>query len=163
MHFVTFTVHRWADVFTRKEYVDIILESFRFCQKEKGLMIYAWVIMSNHIHVIIKSRSHNLSDIIRDFKKYTATRIIKAIADNPKESRKDWLLHLFRKDDGLLFWNEGYHGEEIFSSAFYDTKVNYIHQNPVRANIVLHEEDYLMSSCADFYGLRKGPLILSED
>jgi len=73
MYFVTFTVHRWADVFTRKDYVDIVLESFRFCQKEKGLMIYAWVVMSNHIHIIMKSHSHNLSDIIRDFKKYTAT------------------------------------------------------------------------------------------
>jgi len=73
------------------------------------------------------------------------------------------LLLLFKKDDGLWFWNEGYHGEEILSPEFYDTKVNYIHQNPVKAGLVLREEDYLLSSCADFYGLRKGPLLLSED
>ena len=82
LHFVTFTVHQWADVFTRRDYSDILINSLKFCQKEKGLMIYGWVIMSNHIHLIIQSNQTPLSDIIRDFKKYTATQIVNAIQGN---------------------------------------------------------------------------------
>jgi putative transposase len=161
-YFVTFTVHQWVDVFTRKEYVDTPLDSLIFCQKNKGLNIYAWVIMTNHIHLIISGRDGKLSDIIRDFKKFTSSQIISAIENNPKESRKRWMLWLLKKDDKLWFWEEGYHGEEIISKSFFDSKVNYIHMNPVKANIVGKEEDYLNSSCGDFYGTRKGLLKLEE-
>lgn len=57
VHFLTFTVHQWADVFTSSAYVDILLESLEFCQKEKGLEIYAWVIMNNHCHLIISAKN----------------------------------------------------------------------------------------------------------
>lgn len=72
VHFVTFTVHQWADVFTRSSYVDILLESLKHCQENKGLEIYAWVVMSNHCHLIISAKNEDLSDIIRDFKKFTS-------------------------------------------------------------------------------------------
>ena len=86
IYFVTFTVHQWIDVFTRAEYIDILLDSLRFCQKDKGLQIYAWVVMTNHIHLIISSKNGKLSDTIRDFKKFTAKKIFEAIETNPKES-----------------------------------------------------------------------------
>ena len=73
----TCTVHQWVDVFIRKEYVEILLESIRFCQNKKGLKIYAWDIITNHIHMIVGSDKENLSDIIRDFKKYTSRKILK--------------------------------------------------------------------------------------
>ena len=76
LYFVTFTVVAWVDVFTREDYVKIILDSLKFCQEEKKLIIHAWVIMSNHLHLII-SRSPDgasFSDIVRDFKKYTLQR-----------------------------------------------------------------------------------------
>jgi putative transposase len=161
-YFITSTVHQWVDVFTRKDYIDVLLESLRFCQKEKGLKIYAWVIMSNHIHLIVQSDKVPLSDILRDFKKFTATAIIKAIANNPKESRKRWLLWLLKKDERIWFWEEGYHGEEIYSKSFFDSKMKYIHLNPVRAGLVEKEEEYLYSSCGDLCGVRKGLLELSE-
>ena len=158
MYFVTFTVHQWVDVFTRKQYVEIVLESLRFCQKEKGLKIFAWVVMSNHVHLIVRSDENKLSDIFRDFKKFTSTKIVKMIVENKKESRKKWLLWLFKKEDNIWFWEEGYHGEEITSPDFFETKLEYIHQNPVRAGIVENGEDYLYSSCADYLSLRKGML-----
>jgi REP element-mobilizing transposase RayT len=117
--------------------------------------------MSNHIHMIVSSNKESLSDIIRDFKKYTAKKIFEAIKSNPRESRKRWLLWLLKKDDKIWFWEEGYHGEEIFSQEFFDTKLNYIHLNPVRAGLVEKEEEYLYSSCGDIYGVRKGLLELS--
>ena len=161
MYFITSTVHQWVDVFTRKDYIDILLDSLRFCQQEKGLKIYGWVVMTNHIHLIVQSDKVPLSDIIRDFKKFTATTITKAIANNPKESRKRWLLWLLKKDDKIWFWEEGYHGEEIFSKSFFESKMRYIHLNPVRAGLVEKEEEYLYSSCRDLYGVRKGLLELA--
>lgn len=162
VYFITCTVHQWVDVFTRSIYVDILLDSLRFCQKEKGLEFYAWVVMTNHIHLIVSSKNGKLSDTIRDFKKFTASKIVKAISENEKESRKSWLLWLLKKDGQVWFWKEGYHGEEIFTRDFYNSKLNYIHFNPVRAGIVEKEEEYLYSSCGQIYGTRKGMLELSE-
>lgn len=73
MHFLTFTVVGWLDVFTRKYYRDIIVDSLKYCQKEKGLRLYAFVIMSNHMHLVVSTEiEYELSDVIRDFKKHTA-------------------------------------------------------------------------------------------
>jgi putative transposase len=160
VHFVTFTVHQWVDVFTRKIYVDLLLENLRYCQTHKGLKIYAWVVMTNHCHLILRTESLKLSDVIRDFKKHTAKRIFEAISTNEIESRKRWLLWLLQKDDHIWFWEEGYHGEEITTKKFFDSKTDYIHLNPVRAGIVEKEEEYLYSSCGDLYGTRKGLLDL---
>ena len=162
-YFITCTVHQWVDVFTRRQYIDILLDSVRFCQLNKGLKVYGWVIMSNHFHMIVASEKENLSDIIRDLKKYTSKMILDAIANNPKESRKRWLMWLLKKENLITFWQKGYHGEEIFSQTFFDSKLNYIHLNPVRAGIVEKEEEYFYSSCADYYGIRKGLLELDFD
>lgn len=81
-YYVTFTVHQWVDIFTRPIYVDILLESIRYCQKNKGLQVYAWVVMSNHVHMILSCKTGRLSDLIRDLKKYTSSKIVQAIEDN---------------------------------------------------------------------------------
>ncbi|MEN2280558.1 transposase [Algoriphagus sp. SE2] len=122
VHFLTFTVHQWVDVFSRKYYSDLILENLNYCQKVKGLEIYSWVIMSNHIHLIASAKNENLSDVIRDFKKFTAKKIFKAIQDNPEESRKSWLLLALSFQDKICFWEDGYHGEEIFTVKFLKQK-----------------------------------------
>jgi len=162
MYYITCTVHQWVDVFTRKIYVDILINSLKYCQKEKGLEIYAWVIMSNHCHLIVRSKKNNLSDIIRDFKKFTAKEIISCVENNLQESRKDWLLWLLKKDEHIWFWKDGYHAKEVLTKEFFMQKMNYIHLNPVRAGLVEKEEEYVWSSCADSYGVRKGPLVLAE-
>ena len=86
LYFLTFQVVEWVDIFTRKIYVDIVLDSLTYCRKEKGLKLYAFVIMSNHIHMIVSAEKENLSAVIRDFKRYTATTILKAIQENKQES-----------------------------------------------------------------------------
>ena len=156
VYFITCTVNQWVDVFTRKEYVDILLESLRYCQKQKGLEILSWVFMTNHIHLIVGTQKDNLSDIIRDFKKFTASKIITAIAENTKESRKTWLLWLLKKDNEISFWQEGYHAEEITGLNFFNVKQDYIHFNPVRAGMIEKEEEYLYSFADRFMALEKG-------
>lgn len=161
LHFVTLTVVQWIDVFTRSAYADILLDSIRFCQKNKGLCVYGWVIMSNHMHMICAAtEGFELSDILRDMKKFTATAIVDAIDGNKTESRRNWLMWLLKQNGNIQFWQEGNHPEEVRSADFFRQKLNYIHQNPVRAGIVEKEEEYRYSSARDFYG-RKGLLPLS--
>ena len=79
IHFITATVVDWVDVFTRKSYKDVIIESLEFCIQKKGMILYGYVIMSNHIHLIVQSDNGKLSDLLRDFKKFTAPSILEKI------------------------------------------------------------------------------------
>jgi putative transposase len=88
VYFVTFTVHQWVDVFTRNEYSEILIDNLNYCISYKGLMVFGWVIMSNHMHLIVKAKNENLSAVIRDFKKFTAKAIVKAIVENPAEAER---------------------------------------------------------------------------
>ena len=95
VYFITTTIVGWIDLFTRKEYCELVLDSLRYCQKEKGLVVHAWCIMPSHIHLIVSSTGNNeLSGIMRDFKKFTSRQIISEINAN-NESRKEWLLNEF--------------------------------------------------------------------
>jgi putative transposase len=160
LYFLTLTVVDWVDVFTRPAYKHVLLESLRFCQKEKGLEIYAWCLMTNHIHLIASAKQEsNLSDVLRDFKKFTNKAIIKAIAQEP-ESRH-WHLDRFAfaatldpKIRNIKFWQDGNEVKEIHTNDFLEQKLSYIHQNPVRAEIVTEPEDYLYSSARDYAGIK---------
>jgi REP element-mobilizing transposase RayT len=157
IHFVTFTIVDWIDVFTRKIYKDICINSLDFCRKNKGLKIYSYVIMSNHIHLIVQAENYHLSDIIRDFKKYTSKRIIETIETIAIESRKEWILSKFEynakkhmQKSKYQVWQRDSHAEELISTKFIEQKKNYIHQNPVRAGIVQYEYEYLYSSARNY-------------
>lgn len=153
LYFVSFAVVGWVDVFTRNEYKTILIENLAFCQKNKGLEIFAWCIMTNHVHLIVRAQEgFLLSDILCDYKKFTSKAIIKAIVENPVESRKEWLLQQFRTNDGYQFWQPENHPIELWSNAVIDQKLNYIHQNPVEAGLVFKAEYYLYSSAADYAG-----------
>jgi REP element-mobilizing transposase RayT len=155
-HFITATVVDWVDVFSRKAYRDCIIESLDFCIKNKGMILYGFVIMSNHIHLIIQSDKNKLSDLIRDFKKFTAKTILHKIETEP-ESRADWMLKRFEfackshsRNEKYQFWQYGNHPEEIFSEKFFWSKLDYIHLNPVRAGIVENASHYLYSSASNY-------------
>ena len=96
-YFVTYTVIDWVDIFTRNVYKDILLESWRYCQAQKGLLIHAYVIMTNHVHMIISRKSDTLLEaIMRDMKKFISSKLLEAIKKEP-ESRREWMLTLFRQ------------------------------------------------------------------
>ena len=97
IYFVTITSVDWVDVFTRNIYRDILLDSFRFYQKHQGLQIYAWVIMANHFHTICSFSNNNAGMVLKNIKNFTAIKLIDAIINNHKESRKQWLLDIFEK------------------------------------------------------------------
>lgn len=160
-NYLTLTVVGWIDVFTRKSHKHKLFESLRYCQKEKGLEIYAYCLMPSHLHLIAKaiSRHNSLSDVLRDFKKFTSKSIVQAIINEP-ESRREWMLAYFKTAGENLknvkeykFWQDGSHAEMVESNKFFDQKLNYIHNNPVNDQIVEKPEDYLWSSARNYAGL----------
>ena len=162
-HFITATIVDWIDLFTRKMYKDVVIECLDFCIKNKGMILYGYVIMSNHVHMIVQSESGELSDLLRDFKKYTAKKILELIQTEP-ESRREWMLERFKlateshkRNKNYQFWQYGNHAEEIYSDKFMWSKLDYIHMNPVRAGIVEKASHYTYSS-AGFYVNKKGLL-----
>ena len=155
-HFITFTVVDWIDVFTRQTYKDVIIESLDYCIQNKGMILYGYVIMSNHIHMIIQSQEATLSDLIRDFKKFTAKSILEKIQNSP-ESRTEWMLKRFKlatkshsRNKNYQLWQYGNHPEEVYSNKFMWTKLDYIHLNPVRAGIVEKASHYVYSSASNY-------------
>ena len=153
IYFVSFAVQGWVDALTRSEYKDIIIESLEYCQHNKGLELFAWCIMTNHVHLIIRAENgFLLQDILRDFKQFTSRSIIKAIKDNPVESRKEWMLKQFKTNEGYSFWRGDNKPIELWSNAVIDQKLNYIHQNPVEEGLVFKPEEYRYSSAYDYAG-----------
>ena len=160
LYFVTFQVVGWLDVFSRQIYRDIFLESLDYSQKHKGLEVYAYVIMTNHVHLILGSATSKLSDTIRDVKRFTSNKILTAISESHQESRKEWMDLVFRyhakhnkRVGAKQFWTHENHAVELTTNHIKDVKLDYIHNNPVRAGWVEKPEDYLYSSARDYAGL----------
>ena len=158
-YFMTLTVVDWVDVFTRPVYKHIIVDSLKYCQEAKGLEIYGWVLMSNHLHLLASAIKEGItmSDILRDFKKFTSKKIVETVLQEPTESRKQWMMYRFEfagkynsKIKDYKFWQDGNDAKEIFSATFFEQKFQYIHENPVRAEIVEYPEDYLYSSARNY-------------
>ena len=157
VYFITFATVQWVDVFTRLVYKDIVVNSLKYCQEEKGLELFAWVIMSNHVHLIARAQEgYHMSDILRDLKKYTSKKIIEAI-DHPQESRKSWMLWIFKSagernpnNENFQFWQQDNHPIQLVSEAMIDQRLNYLHQNPVKAGIVLEPHEYKYSSAINY-------------
>ena len=160
VYFVTDTVVDWVDIFTRPVYKHIIVDSLKYCQQHKGLIIYAWVLMSNHLHAIVGTTGENtLSDIWRDFKKFTSKEILNTLQTMPNESRREWMLNRFeysgkndKKIKNYRFWQEGNDAQEVFLNDYFEQKLNYIHYNLVIAEFVNSPEDYRYSSAIDWAG-----------
>lgn len=159
-YYLTMTVVNWVDVFTRQNHRDAIIESLKYCQKEKGLIVFAYCIMSNHIHMIVNTHEpYQLKDTIRDFKKFTSKKILDQIQNEP-ESRKEWMLKLFeqealpsKKHKNYKFWKEGNHAIELFTEKFVWDKIHYIHNNPVKAGFVKHAHEWIYSSATNYQEL----------
>ena len=155
-HFITATVVDWVDVFTRTSYRDVVVACLDFCISEKAMVLYRYVIMSNHIHMIVQSGDGDLSGLLRDFKKFTASKILEKIKLD-LESRREWMLERFKlatdghsRNKNYQFWQYGNHPEEIYSNKFMWSKLDYIHLNPVRAGIVTKASHYIYSSASNY-------------
>lgn len=153
IYFVSFAVVNWMDVFIREHYFKILVDSIAYCRKEKGMELFAYCFMPNHVHFIFRSTNEKPMELLRDFKKFTAKKIIFEISENENESRREWLLSAMKKAadkkanvQNYQFWQHNNHPIELWSTHIIKQKLNYIHKNPVVAGFVANPIDWKYSS-----------------
>lgn len=157
LYFVTLTVVDWINLFDREEYKIILVDNLNYCVEHEGLEIFAYVIMSNHFHMVRRRNNHDLKELLGRFKSYTSKVLLNAITENNQESRQDWLLSMFHKAaiknkqySNYHLWQYTDHPVYLYSGDVIDQKIEYIHHNPVKAGYVLEPQHYKYSSaCID--------------
>ena len=158
-YFITCTVVEWVDLFTRPAYKEIIVDALNYCTTNKGLVLNAWVLMTNHLHFIGRCEApFRMSDFLRDFKKYTSKKLVKEMIELP-ESRRDWIMDKFNfiarkthRAEKYKVWTDDNHAIHLHNINALE-KLYYIHDNPVKAGIVKYPEDYIYSSACDYNGI----------
>lgn len=137
IYFLTNTIVSWLPVFTSIDMCSLILESLLFCRKNKGLRLYAYVIMENHIHLV--AEAPDLGRCMQAFKGYTVREVISLA----QATGKEWLLHQFdycrkayKDNSQYQVWQEGSHPQLIQGDDMLRQKIMYIHNNPVRRGYV---------------------------
>lgn len=149
VYYITFTILDWLPVFVNPEPTQILVESMRFCIKEKGMRIHAYVIMSNHIHMIVFDRKFynaHLQQALAAYRKYTGRRLADYIENNLSESLALVTRSKELEDRDRQVWQPGWHAEGLVSESFWMQKMNYIHENPVRKGYVRLPEQWRYSS-----------------
>ncbi len=153
-YFMTSTIVAWLPVFSQPRYVEIILDSWRFLQRERGIQIFGFVIMENHLHWI--AQGPNLAEQVGRFKSFTARRIL----DDLEASGRETLLEQLRfyklrhkVDQRHQLWQEGSHPEQILGDEMMLQKLEYTHQNPVRRGYVDEPVHWRYSSARNYEGM----------
>ena len=161
LYSVSFAVINWIDLFVRNEYKEVMIESWKYCQANKGLEICAWCIMPSHVHMIIGSESNPLENIMRDMKSFTSRKLRETIEQNQQESRKEWLMWMMERagksnpnNDDFQLWQQHNQPIELNTNEKMRERLEYVHNNPVKAGFVGRPEDWLWSSAGDYAGMQ---------
>ena len=156
-YFITFTIIEWLNVLQDDSYKMILVNAIKFYQQKRGLIVYAYCIMPNHVHIIAQSNGEEtLSEVLRDLKKYTSKEIAGKLESEP-DNASQLAIKIFviagkrlKRITKYKVWQDGNHAIVLYSNKIIWQKLNYIHNNPVKAGIVLKEEDYLFSSARNY-------------
>ncbi|MCP4697148.1 MAG: transposase [Gammaproteobacteria bacterium] len=150
----TCTILEWLSVFTRPPAAQAVLDGLVFMQEKRGLCVYAYVIMENHIHFIAAGKGQK--NAVDNFKSFTAREILNHLESREERRLLHWL-SICREDkrDNRKYqlWQAGTHPEELQNEAMMRQKVEYIHQNPVRRGYVDRPEDWRYSSARNYAGM----------
>ncbi len=150
-YFLTATIVNWLPLFNAPWVVDILLDSLRFLQESGRLVLYAYVIMKNHLHLIASAT--DLSKEMGNFKSFTARQIINQYRDQGAEHILDQLARYkrpYKQDRNYQFWQEGSHPQRIQGIRMMRQKVAYIHNNPVRRGWVDEPTHWCYSSARNY-------------
>lgn len=153
IHFLTCTVINWLPVFSRVETKDIITASLQFLQDENRLILYAYVIMENHLHLV--ASSDDLPAEIQKFKSFTARQII----DFLEKENVSYFLRQFKvykprhKSSAYQLWQEGSQPKLIQGTEMMRQKIEYIHNNPVKRGYVDLPAHWRYSSARNYEGM----------
>ncbi len=164
-YFVTMTVVNWIDLFTRREYKDFLVENLHWCRINKGMEIFSYVIMTNHVHLVARTTEEPLNKVLGHFKTYTSKKLVEMLKEHPKESRRQWLINAFSffgkknvANRQYQVWQNDNCPIRLYTPKVIDQKVNYIHDNPVRAGFVDEPHHYYYSSAHPASPLAPDPL-----
>ena len=152
-HFITCTVLHWIPLFTRKESVEILVESFKYLQKIDNLKLYAYVILENHIHIV--AQSDDIGKSMTKFKRHTARQLIRLLQ---KENVKTILEQLafykkeHKSDRQYQLWQEGIQPKLMQTDAMMISKIKYIHHDPIKRGYVDEAVHWRYSSARDYEG-----------
>ncbi len=147
--FFTATILEWKPLLKEDKYKDIIIDSLRFLVKEKRVIVYAFVIMSNHLHLVWQIQAgHTRENVQRDFLKFTGQMLKYELQKNNPVLLQSY--SVLAKDRQYQFWKRHALSIDLFSEAVLLQKIAYIHQNPVKAGLCSLAELYKYSS-ANFY------------
>jgi putative transposase len=149
-NFITITCLEWKYVLADDSLKDIIIESLTFLTKANRVHVFAFCIMSNHLHMIWQMLGdHTKEDVQRDFLKFTAQRILEAL----KLSKSSLLpeLRVDSKDRKFQIWERNALSVPLYTDKVFFQKLNYIHNNPVSAGLCERPEDYAYSSASFYY------------
>ncbi|MGB5238469.1 MAG: transposase [Flavobacteriaceae bacterium] len=156
-YFISFATVYWIDLFTREKYFSILEKSITYCREKKDMEVYAYCFMPSHVHMIFRSVIGDPSGLIRDFKGYSSRRLLKGIEENSLESRRKWLLELFKRAaknksnvTRRQLWQHHNKPIELWSTGVIKQKIEYIHRNPVVSGFVTRPEDWKYSSARNY-------------
>ena len=156
-YFVSFATVYWIDVFTRQTYFSILHEAIDHCRAKKGMEVFAFCFMPSHVHLVFRSGNDHPSGLLRDFKGFTAKKMIKAIQENRQESKKEWLLWMMeragKKNSNVSkrqFWQQHNKPIELWNNKVVKQKIDYIHNNPVEQGFVTDPVDWKYSSARNY-------------
>ena len=162
-YYLTFNVVDCIDIFIRPVFKQVIVESLNYFVEKKGLSVYAWCLMSNHLHLMTQAKQgYGLSLIAQEFKKFTAKIILEDIDVEP-EIRSKWMMKKFEEASISLKLPEKFQvWQTCINPIYIDLKrtdflqelLEHIHNNPVRSRVVMKPEDYLHSSAKDYAGIK---------
>jgi len=164
LYFVTFTVVDWLPIFINREPINIITDNLNFCINERSLRVYAYVIMPNHLHMVVfdaKFDNAHLQMTLAEFRKFTGHKLADYVDNNLATSLSRVIRNNSLNDRRRLVWIPGWHAEALASEAFLNQKVEYIHQNPVRKGFVDVPEAWRYSSAAYWVSGQEGEIPIS--
>jgi REP element-mobilizing transposase RayT len=157
-YFCTVTILDWLPVLIEQRYIDPIIESLRFCRERKGLALFAYVVMPNHLHMIAGTDG-DLHALMRDFKRFTTRTVHDRLKQDGRTTLLNWLADATQRArqqrDELGLWKAGFHPQAISSRPVFEQKLRYLHENPMPKGLVARPEDWRYSSAA-FYAGREG-------
>ncbi|MBI5402941.1 MAG: transposase [Ignavibacteriae bacterium] len=164
LHFVTSTTVNWIKIFTEDKYYNILTDSIKFYQKQKRLRLVAYVFLPDHFHLLLQS--DELCNVMKLIKSYSAKQKIRQLKSDGKES----ILKLLKENKkeyktGRTYqvWQEGFQPKTIMSEYMYSQKINYIHFNPVKLELVTDPTEWKYSSAEYYVKNKAGVLSLDLD
>ncbi|OCX54696.1 hypothetical protein BEL04_10755 [Mucilaginibacter sp. PPCGB 2223] len=149
--FFTATILNWQKLLIEDDFKDIIIDSLLYLKKEGSIVIYAFVIMPNHLHLIWQIQDgYKRGSIQLRFLKYTAQKMKFRLIDT-----QDTRLNKFKvnsTDREYQFWERNSLSVDLWTPTVLVQKLDYIHSNPLQDKWQLAElpEQYKYSS-ANFY------------